>query len=1023
MSYRAIFTILLIAFLIAGFSVRIPVGLSQPPESGQKQLDSSLLDKMPIKKLRAMDMAQRRLDRLNDVKKRLLHEHDRYDRWIKHRDTAAAREQPALRGAIVQLVHFDSAKQFVKPGSGVVVHPTGLVLTASHVIRRDIGPAGCSNIPQGSLARWIVVLISEKEDQPPVARYAISLEQENDIDLIEAREFDLALLRITHKLQDDPPRTYPELISKGFTPVELPPEERRTLNLSALPPWDSTLLRPYPLPGEPPNPAWAVDQVKVLGYPKENPVLIPSEGEVRTADQANGLFYLTGAKLFATYGESGGAVIDRERPLLLGLLCGGMGTGVGALAVNRMINNANSMFETAKQRFGITINRAPVPHFTITPDSPEPDTPVSFDASTSKDLDGRIVEYRWVFIDGEEEFPQPPHPYPQTTFTFRKEKAKAKLTVRDDHGQEVSVEQPLNLSLGKRLAGCSAQVEGQPTTYSRLQDAIQAAPEGAVITFTGECEQNVTVDKRNLSLKGFERPRLVGDGKQPVVKVIANGVTVEGFLLERGSTGVLVSQSARVTLKDNVIRDHRGHGVQIISSVEVKLANNKITANDQAGLQITKAEEFPLSSSVSLEHNTVTANQNKGLVVQGRSKATLANDVFEDNIGAGISVNEGSTIVQRGVQINKTRSDPAGDFGQGIIVEGDSKLEMIGGSISQNEWTGLHVDSSSAELKDNVLISDNERFGFVALGSAQVSLTDSTVSGNWEYGLMVEDSASVSLTGSTVSDNVGGGLIIVGEAKAEITDSRITGTRPDAEGEFGDGIEIRDEGKLTLSNSIVTGNPRVGIGLWDEASTVIHQATVSNNGRGIYMQDSARVSVQNSTLTGNGPYGIFMRDSTQANIQENIIKEHEIFGIALDLSPCTHPPHSFQGKVEGKSNRIGNDLCPRDYSWPQGFATPIITRVNFPSEISVNQEQKGSVLFPDPDRDITQIEFEIITGDPNTITVLPGMKFDPKVRGRTTDSIAFSINVSKPQKILMRVTLMDAGSNRSDPWEFSFEAK
>jgi PKD repeat protein len=88
----------------------------------------------------------------------------------------------------------------------------------------------------------------------------------------------------------------------------------------------------------------------------------------------------------------------------------------------------------------IFINTPPIARFSIDPQEPNIDEPVSFNASLSSDSDGKILEYSWDFGEGKVE----PEIYTSEFAVhayYRSQKYNVKLTVEDDKGATGSFKQ------------------------------------------------------------------------------------------------------------------------------------------------------------------------------------------------------------------------------------------------------------------------------------------------------------------------------------------------------------------------------------------------------------------------------------------------------------------------------------------------------------------------------------------------------------------------------------------------------
>ena len=103
---------------------------------------------------------------------------------------------------------------------------------------------------------------------------------------------------------------------------------------------------------------------------------------------------------------------------------------------------------------------------------------------------------------------------------------------------------------------------------------------------------------------------------------------------------------------------------------------------------------------------------------------------------------------------------------------------------------------------------------------------------------------------------------------------------------------------------------------------------------------------------------------------------------------------------------------------PKADSAPEITRIEFPEEIEANGEEViGYVHFRDPDGDIVEARFEVVEA-----TLFAPFRFDPEVQGIKEGRFPFAIFVMLPQEITLRVVLVDAQGNTSEPMELRFRA-
>ena len=75
------------------------------------------------------------------------------------------------------------------------------------------------------------------------------------------------------------------------------------------------------------------------------------------------------------------------------------------------------------------------------------------------------------------------------------------------------------------------------------------------------------------------------------------------------------------------------------------------------------------------------------------------------------------------------------------------------------------------------------------------------------------------------------------------------------------------------------------------------------------------------------------------------------------------------------------------------------------------------------DGDIIEARFEILEGDAPMIVLGPGLSFDPEIEGETEGAFRFTVRVTQPQTVTLRLILVDAAGLESEPYEFTFDVE
>lgn len=229
------------------------------------------------------------------------------------------------------------------------------------------------------------------------------------------------------------------------------------------------------------------------------------------------------------------------------------------------------------------------------------------------------------------------------------------------------------------------------------------------------------------------------------------------------------------------------------------------------------------------------------------STVTIRNVVIQDNLRHGLLAINESNVTIRDSQIINNRPSPDGYIGRGITLV------------------------QSAAIIENNMISGNA-LNAIGLFGSQARIRRNTVTDNG-YGISLFDSAGrisqATIEGNTIERNGEEGVFVAGSSEAEIISNRIIDNKPDAEGRFGDGIEVVDNGKATIRNNTITGNARLGVGLWDHVRAILQGNTITKN-------KSHGVNIGYSGASG---------ETVQAEFWDNVINDNGGCGLSIDDDP------------------------------------------------------------------------------------------------------------------------------------------
>ena len=286
------------------------------------------------------------------------------------------------------------------------------------------------------------------------------------------------------------------------------------------------------------------------------------------------------------------------------------------------------------------------------------------------------------------------------------------------------------------LAGEVRQAISVPGDFASIQDAIQAAPDGATILVSpGVYRERIDLRDRTLHLWGVggaDTTSLVGDGVSgPVASVRGGSVQFDGITFQggRGETGrgaTVLDGAARFTSCRFI--DNRGGASA--SNARVRFEDCRFESNraeTAGGAMDSERSEVRMDGCVVRENAAGTFG--------GGVRAKFGSlELFETQIdsnrlvsgawGGGLYA-EGTDVLVQGGEV---RGNASAELGAGIyLFGGTATIEgtLFAGNISPKSWS---VHGEGAEVRiDAASAADAESFGGFALpGMERIGALDVT---------------------------------------------------------------------------------------------------------------------------------------------------------------------------------------------------------------------------------------------------------------------------------------------------------
>jgi parallel beta-helix repeat protein len=391
-----------------------------------------------------------------------------------------------------------------------------------------------------------------------------------------------------------------------------------------------------------------------------------------------------------------------------------------------------------------------------------------------------------------------------------------------------------------------------PDDYLTIQGAVDASDSGAtVFVRSGIYREHVSVNK-SLSLVGEARETTTidGNGVGTVVHVTANNVSVSGFRIQNGETGL----------------DFKGNGNMVTTNIFLR-TGTKVTES-RTNLEVLS--EPPVSPVWRYLYDligarftevfqlTTKASAVKVKVLGRDGVAQLTLGLFYDANNDGVpQFQEFTGYASRDKETDVSLADPP--LGQYIIkVQGWDVTGNPGHfdrEITTYRGYGLAVHSSSNCTITGNLFKDNYA-GLSIQSSSHVQVHDNDVIRNLE-GVNAGDLADSTFFNNTVSETVAGEV-------------------------YGAGFSLRSSSRVNLTGNSVSLKA-FGINLWNSSDNSVSENELSSNaGWGIDLHSSWENSLSDNRISYSaGLDGIRLMFSSANFLSKNRISYSEHSGILL----------------------------------------------------------------------------------------------------------------------------------------------
>ena len=274
-----------------------------------------------------------------------------------------------------------------------------------------------------------------------------------------------------------------------------------------------------------------------------------------------------------------------------------------------------------------------------------------------------------------------------------------------------------------------------PDDHQSISAALAAAPAGAIIEIAAGTYAESLVVNKPLSLRPAPNSevRLAPPTDEPVITVMdTESVTIEGLTIVGGETGIFVTRSQGVIIRDNTVSDSRLVGIKVRLGAADILDNTVFHAQPPygMGIHVTNTTQWPPSRVIG---NLVFGHTRSGIYTNMTGMIEVMDNVVADNGAHGIAITE------------------------------MSHADVVGNVVVDNALTGIQLlDMSMAHICDNI-VSDTrgsseapqirQGNGIIIDYHSEATLSGNTIQGSAQHGVSILFGSTAFLHENTIEDS------------------------------------------------------------------------------------------------------------------------------------------------------------------------------------------------------------------------------------------------------------------------------
>jgi len=239
-----------------------------------------------------------------------------------------------------------------------------------------------------------------------------------------------------------------------------------------------------------------------------------------------------------------------------------------------------------------------------------------------------------------------------------------------------------------------------------LQAAIDKAKPGDTLVVSGTCKENLVIHEEvaRITLDGQGKATIDGpDAGKRTIEVRGRGITIKGFTVTGGSSGINVTVGGQAVIDGNTVQGAAGSGILVTRTSHSWIVNNTVQNNGRHGIVIGGSSYAFVGllspSDKTASPNIVQNNGRNGIALAYSSAARIVGNTIRNNKRAGISVSRAS-------QADISNNTIDGNGRNGIMIQnsnvrlarrrGSRVTQLPNSTTSKNSGAGLWCSGNSS---------------------------------------------------------------------------------------------------------------------------------------------------------------------------------------------------------------------------------------------------------------------------------------------------------------------------------------